>query len=182
MLLHLCENPKRVWETFADINQEFSQQNLRTSVLREFSPKATGLLSIPFLPPICKFHHLGWNSLSRLAGMATLHWCLSPPRNSESLQTWISMKVHQDRSFQKPIQGRVAFWPCAAVTTSCLSPSGCQQTGLTLGGTLRGTEYQGWPDHQCPTLALQKPRTRQVSSKSCKGIGLEVRLGHSFTP
>ena len=105
--------------------------------------------------------------------MATLHWCLSPPRSSESLQTWISMKVHQDRSFQKPIQGRVASWPCASVTTSCLSPSGCQQTGLTPGGTLRGTEYQGWLDHQRPTIALWKPRTRQkVSSKSCNRHGL----------
>ena len=69
-----------------------------------------------------------------------------------------------------------AEWPPGLVLLwlpPALVLQACQQTGLTPGGTLWGTEYQGWLDHQCPTIALRKPRTRQkVSSKSCKRHGL----------
>ena len=106
--------------------------------------------------------------------MATLHWCLSPPRSSDSLQTWISMKVHQDRSFQKPIQGRVASWPCAAVTTSCLSSSGLPANRTdsrrnTLGYRIPGLARPPMPNYSIAETENQTESLLQVLQRH--GLG-----------
>ena len=87
------------------------------------------------------------------------------------------MANHSRNPFARnPFKDRAAWWPCAALATSCLSPLGCKQSGLAPEGTLWGREYQGWLNHHCLTIALGKPRARQkVLSKSCKRT--ESQLG-----